>query len=280
MQKVPAASVSSGQTAPMIMGPDKDFKEIYIVSGLVLFLAVVVAAFWYFSQSDDIQNNRIADALHGTRISQAIKNPTDPMPVTASVSTTHVEAAPLATRVSDVLHDDIFFEIGRKGLTDDAKAALLRHAEFLKNEPDWGILLQGYTDQQGSMSYNKILGLKRAETVKQQLMDLGVPETSIRAVSLGEEGALCVDTSDVCRRMNRRVHMELRRIGSEHMIIPAIAPPVPPLMVTDPQTFIEPETPAGDDLGAGASPLESTTSLPEPDAAPMREETIAPLSPQ
>ena len=73
------------------------------------------------------------------------------------------------------------------------------------------------------MSFNKVLGMKRAETVKQALMAMGVPETSIRTVSLGEEGALCIDTSDVCRRMNRRVHLEMRKIGQEHLVIPTLA---------------------------------------------------------
>jgi peptidoglycan-associated lipoprotein len=145
------------------------------------------------------------------------------VPISAPIPTTHVEMAPLATRGTDILHDDIQFEIGRKGLSDDGKAALQRHAEFLKSEPDWGILLQGYTDQQGSMSFNKTLGLKRAEAVKQQLIAFGVPETSIRTVSLGEEGALCIDNSDVCRRMNPRVHLEMRKIGQEHLVIPTVA---------------------------------------------------------
>ena len=135
-----------------------------------------------------------------------------------------MDGAPLATRSTDILHDDIHFEIGRKGLSDDGKAALQRHAEFLTSERDWGILLQGYTDQQGSMSFNKILGMKRAETVKQHLIALGVPESSIRTVSLGEEGALCIDNSDVCRRMNRRVHVEMRKIGQEHMVVTPVAP--------------------------------------------------------
>ena len=129
---------------------------------------------------------------------------------------------PTAAGSTDILHDDIQFEIGRKGLSDDGKTVLQRHAEFLKGEPDWGILLTGYTDQQGSVNFNKILGMKRAETVKQQLIALGVPESSIRTVSLGEEGALCIDNSDVCRRMNRRVHLEMRKIGYEHLVIPVV----------------------------------------------------------
>ena len=81
-----------------------------------------------------------------------------------------------------------------------------------------------YSDQQGSRSFNKILGMKRAETVKQHLIALGVPESSIRTVSLGEEGALCIDNSDVCKRMNRRVHVEMRKIGQEHMVVSPVAP--------------------------------------------------------
>ena len=38
-------------------------------------------------------------------------------------------------------------------------------------------------------------------------------------MSLGEEGVLCVDGSDICRHMNRRVHLEVRTIGQEHMVL-------------------------------------------------------------
>lgn len=220
MQKTPTATVSTGPIAPKITGPDKDMRDTYILSGLILFLAIVVASFWYYSQADEAaHSNPSTEALNSTQVSQALKTSTDTPPI----PTTNVEAAPLAVRSLDVLHDDIQFEIGRKGLTDDAKADLQRHAEFLKGEPDWGVLLQGYTDQQGSMNFNKILGMKRAETVKQQLISLGVPETSIRTVSLGEEGALCIDGSDLCRRMNRRVHMEMRKVGRAHLMMPAAA---------------------------------------------------------
>ena len=188
-----------------------------------------------------------------------------------------IEGIPVATRSSDVLHDDIFFEINRKGLTDDGKAALQRHAEFLKNESDWGVLVQGYTDQQGSLSFNKILGLKRAETVKQHLMGLGVPETAIRTVSLGEEGALCIDSSDTCRRMNRRVHLELRRIGQEHMVIPAVA--IPAVIDTTPDS-VDPISQVDDSTVAEDSLLESSTPSSEVIPTPPVEQSILPATPQ
>jgi peptidoglycan-associated lipoprotein len=45
----------------------------------------------------------------------------------------------------------------------------------------------------------------------------------MKVVSLGEEGVLCVDNSALCRNLNRRVHLEIRKIGQEHMAGPAIA---------------------------------------------------------
>ena len=269
MQKTPTATVSAGSVAPTIVGPDKDMKDVYILSGLVSFLAVVVAAFWFFSQADEAAHStRSTEVLNSSQLSQAFKPSTDHVPISSTAPATHVVAAPLATRSTDVLHDDIQFEIGRKGLSDDGKAALQRHAEFLKSEPDWGILLQGYTDQQGSMSFNRILGLKRAETVKQQLIALGVPETSIRTVSLGEEGALCIDNTDVCRRMNRRVHLEMRKVGQGHLVIPTVAVEA----ATDSlQVGIDPST-EGEEAGSISESL--LPSDPDSDsAAPSLEST-------
>jgi peptidoglycan-associated lipoprotein len=63
----------------------------------------------------------------------------------------------------------------------------------------------------------------RAEKVKEYLVGLGVSDQVIKVVSLGKDGVLCVDSSDVCRNMNRRVHLEIRKIGQEHMILPTVA---------------------------------------------------------
>jgi peptidoglycan-associated lipoprotein len=278
MQKTSEASLSSGQVAPTIMGPAKDGKEIYILGGLIAFLAIIIAAFWHFSRADEAaHSNRSAAPLATSQVSQILRYPIEDQTVNTSVPVTHIDAAPPTTRSLDILHDDIQFEIGRKGLSDDGKAALQRHAEFLKSEPDWGILLQGYTDQQGSMSYNKILGLKRAETVKQQLIALGVPESAVRTVSLGEEGALCIDSSDICRRMNRRVHLEMRKVGQEHMVNPAMA--TTPVMDKI-QDATEPSAQADDTLATADDLFDSTTVASESDAALAMEEPALQTSPQ
>jgi peptidoglycan-associated lipoprotein len=219
MQNGPS-QVTSGSIAPSISGPKKD-KDVLIVSGLIVSLATILGAIWYYSSTDQ---TTLPEQLNGLQVTEAIKN-THPLITPASLSHSKVEEAPVATSKAGVLHTDFYFEVGRKGLTDEARTLLQEQASILKNDANLGALLQGHTDQQGSASYNKTLGLRRAETVKAELMHAGVAEHQIQIVSLGEEGALCIDGSDVCRQMNRRVHLEIRPIGETHMRPPVVAAP-------------------------------------------------------
>jgi len=219
MQK-PSSPVSSGNISPAIVGPSKDTKEVYVIGLGVLGLAIVIGAFWYYSgQGQSYATKAPAETLTNAQVANVLKASTTP-PVEPIV---HSQTVPAFSVKSDSIHTDIYFEVGRKGLTDDAKAILATQADLAKNDPDLGILVQGYTDQQGSVSYNHKLGLMRAEKVKEFLIGLGVSDHVIKVVSLGKDGALCLDSSDVCRNMNRRVHLEVRTIGKDHMILPTVA---------------------------------------------------------
>ena len=216
----PSSPVSSGNISPAIVGPSKDTKEVYLVGGLVAVVAIIIGAFWFYSGQDQpyaLQTQ--SEPLTNAQVAHALKTSTIP-PVEPIV---HSQTVPATRYKSDSTHTDLYFEVGRKGLTDDAKAILATQADVAKHDPDLGILVQGYTDQQGSASYNMKLGMKQAETVKAELMNAGVAEQQIKVVSLGKDGALCLDSSDVCRNMNRRVHLEIRTIGKDHMMLPTVA---------------------------------------------------------
>ena len=217
MQKGPS-QVTSGNIAPTISGPRKE-HEVVIVSGVVAALAVVIGAFWYYSSTGQFIASS-EDKLTTSQVSEVLKSNSQPLATPVLFQTSKVEDLPIATAKPGITHTDLYFELGRKGLTDEAKGLLQDQALILKNDPNLGVLVQGYTDQQGSSSYNMKLGMKRAETVKAELMTAGVAEHQIKTVSLGEEGVLCIDNSDVCRQMNRRVHLEIRTIGQEHMVTP------------------------------------------------------------
>jgi peptidoglycan-associated lipoprotein len=191
---------------------------VLVVSGLIVGLAAVIGAVWYYSSTEQSAGH---EPLNGSQVSEVLSN-TQPVITPISLPQSKATEAPLSS-IKGSLHTDLYFEVGRKGLTDEARALLQAQASLLKKDVDLGVLVQGYTDQQGSAGYNMTLGMRRAETVKTELINAGVSEHQIKTVSLGKDGVLCIDMSDVCRQMNRRVHLEIRSIGEEHMRAPVVA---------------------------------------------------------
>lgn len=257
------SQLSSGNIASTVMGPQKEMKEIMVLGGVVLIIGGLLAAFWLYSQASSqvkttpatskIQHAEVTDLLKKTAVvNQAEASTTYPTQISTPVGST-----------PDILHTDIYFEVGRKWLTDAGKAQLSAQAAMLNQHEDYGVLIQGYTDQQGSASYNKQLGTKRAETVKAELVNAGIAEHRIKTVSLGEEGVLCIDTSDVCRHMNRRVHLEARKIGQEHMVLPPAPAPVTTSESSDSPIDLSSTMEDSDstDEGIPPAPSDPTTTL-------------------
>jgi len=238
-----SSQLSSGNIAPTIKEPEKDTKEVFVLGGVVLFIGGLLAAAWIYGQGGDQAKMAPAtEKIEKTKVlNQASASITYPTEITTPMAST-----------PDILHADIYFEVGRKGLTDEGKAQLVVQADVLKQHEDYGVLVQGYTDQQGSANYNKQLGMKRAEAVKAELVNAGIAEHRIKAVSLGKEAVLCADTSDICRHMNRRVHLEVRKIGQEHMALPPVPATTSESPSSDPSPTIE----------SGGSTTESVPSSP------------------
>jgi peptidoglycan-associated lipoprotein len=259
MQNGPS-QVSSGNIAPKIVGPQTGSKEVLLFVGLGLCLGGVLIAAWYYGQySTEPMITPITAKVENPSVPEIIKQPSAFGHTDASVTKSLPITAPVIAPLNDIIHADVYFEVGRKGLTEEAKAQLAAQAEFLKQHEEYGILIQGYTDQQGSATYNKKLGMKRAETVKEELLRAGISEHRIAVVSLGEEGVLCMDNSEVCRHINRRTHLEIQKIGLEHMATPAVA-----------ATSTNPAK-----AGVDASPLEHEAGLGTEDLQPLNPEPVS-----
>ena len=68
-------------------------------------------------------------------------------------------------------------------------------------------MIQGNTDERGSREYNLALGQRRAEAVRRALIALGVSESQLEAVSLGEEKARSGANDDAALAENRRADL-------------------------------------------------------------------------
>jgi outer membrane protein OmpA-like peptidoglycan-associated protein len=112
-----------------------------------------------------------------------------------------------------VLHADVYFDFKSVRLRADAARMLQDNAAVMTRTEAWAVLVTGYADHQGPPAYNRNLAQRRAEAVKQFLVELGVPETSVKVVAVGQEATLCDDPGQECQQLNRRVHLEIRNLG-------------------------------------------------------------------
>ena len=111
----------------------------------------------------------------------------------------------------EFLEADLYFDSNSSRLKADAAKILQEKAALMELGPTWLVVLEGHADRYGTPEYNRDLAQRRADIVKQFLMDLGVPEASVTVVAVGQDGPVCDGPSRECQKLNRRVHVEMRK---------------------------------------------------------------------
>ena len=129
-----------------------------------------------------------ADGADGLKfVAQPVLDPKDPQ-------------SPLAQR-------RILFDYDSAAIRDEYRTLLEMHAQYLKKEKAAKMILQGHADDRGSREYNLALGQRRSESVFKALNLLGVPDTQMEAVSLGEEKPVSEAQDETGWAQNRRAEL-------------------------------------------------------------------------
>ncbi len=102
---------------------------------------------------------------------------------------------------------DAYFDLDKADIRADAQQALRNDADFFKKYPQAHITIEGHCDERGSTEYNLALGDRRANAVKQYLVNLGIPAANINTVSYGKEKPFCMESNETCWQQNRRGHL-------------------------------------------------------------------------
>ncbi len=100
-----------------------------------------------------------------------------------------------------------YFDFDKSIVRPAAREALSKHAEFLINNPDARIVLEGHADERGTREYNMALGERRAKAVLRYLTIQGVAASQIETVSFGEEVPVSFGHDDDSWQLNRRVEV-------------------------------------------------------------------------
>jgi len=127
------------------------------------------------------------------------------LPVVAATS----EMSPSEAQVMAAVNaeNNVFFGQGSSTVDAVGEQTLQRHAQRLKSDPKLVVTLTGYTDDQGSRSYNLAIAEQRVNAVYQLLRRAGVPATQMRRYGVGAEKVSQYCRSPECRQTMRRVEL-------------------------------------------------------------------------
>lgn len=143
------------------------------------------------------------------------------IPDTTSPPSTTGEAPPLVEQpttgepsTADIFEEctrqlqPVFYDFNRSEVREDQIAALQNNAQVLKS-PQCGtvtVLIEGHCDERGTDEYNLALGERRADSAKDYLVSLGIPENRLSTLSYGESRPFAMGSNEDAWAQNRRAH--------------------------------------------------------------------------
>ena len=98
----------------------------------------------------------------------------------------------------------LHFDTDSYSLNTEAQGILQKQAAWLQKYPQHTVTIEGHADERGTREYNLALGDRRATTVLNYLVALGVDKSRLSEVSYGKEKPICPDATDSCWNENRR----------------------------------------------------------------------------
>ncbi len=103
----------------------------------------------------------------------------------------------------------VYFAFDDYTLNADAQDKLSKTAEYLRNNAAAVMQIEGHCDERGSIEYNLALGQRRAQSVKNYLVELGIDPSRLPTISYGEEKPAVMGSDEAAWSQNRRAEFVL-----------------------------------------------------------------------
>lgn len=101
----------------------------------------------------------------------------------------------------------IYFDYNSASLTFEGESIAQAHGQYLADNPNVFITLEGHADERGTAEYNLALAEDRAKIVSQIMGVYGVALDRIQLVSYGEERPVALSSDEAAYSLNRRVEI-------------------------------------------------------------------------
>ena len=102
--------------------------------------------------------------------------------------------------------DRVYFDLDSYSVRADAGPLLDAQAAWLVRYPYVQIRIEGNADERGTREYNLALGSRRANSVREYLVQRGVQPSRISTVSYGKEKPIDAGANEEAYQRNRNAH--------------------------------------------------------------------------
>ena len=99
----------------------------------------------------------------------------------------------------------VYFDYDKSSIKPEFTSIIQSNFEWLINNPDIRVQLEGHCDERGTNEYNLALGERRARSVLNYLLRLGASPEQFSIVSFGEERPVALGQNETAWQKNRRV---------------------------------------------------------------------------
>lgn len=134
--------------------------------------------------------------------------PAYPGPGTGTIGGGAIGAAAPGSEQDFVVNvgDRIYFDLDSYSVSPEAYPRLDAQAAWLARYPQITVRIEGNADERGTREYNLALGARRAESIRNYLIERGVSAARIDTISFGKERPIAVGSSEDSWARNRNGH--------------------------------------------------------------------------
>ncbi len=100
--------------------------------------------------------------------------------------------------------DRVFFALDKSNLSSDSRGRLEKQVAWLKRYGGVKVTVEGHADERGTREYNLGLGERRANSVKDFLVAMGISPNRVKVISYGKERPAALGHNEASWKQNRR----------------------------------------------------------------------------
>ena len=105
---------------------------------------------------------------------------------------------------------DIMFDYDRSDIRYSESRKPAEVAAYMSQNPSVRLGIDGYTDSRGTSQYNVPLSQRRVTTVRDALIQAGVPADRIETGTFGTDRPVCNPSAEQCSQRDGRVEVLVR----------------------------------------------------------------------